>query len=163
MKSAGLTALVVLVLDLVTKHLALERLLPGRPVPVIDGFFALTLVMNPGLAFGMLAGTPAGWRWLVALLSIGALAVLAVVGLRMLPTGGRLTPLALGLIFGGAVGNLIDRARFGAVVDFLDFYWRGYHWPAFNVADASISVGVVLLALRMLAAPTSSSTSSASR
>jgi signal peptidase II len=158
-RSAGLTALVVLVLDLITKHLALERLPPGRPVLVIDGFFSLTLVMNPGLAFGMLAGTPAGWRWLVALLSIAALAVLAVVGLRMLPTGGPLTPLALGLIFGGAVGNLIDRARFGAVVDFLDFYWRGYHWPAFNVADASISVGVVVLALRMLAAPASSSSS----
>lgn len=157
MKAAGLTAVVVLVLDLLTKHLALERLPPGRPVHVIDGFFSLTLVMNPGLAFGMLAGTPAGWRWLVALLSIGALTVLAVVGLRMLPTGGRFTPLALGLIFGGAVGNLIDRARFGAVVDFLDFSWRGYHWPAFNVADASISVGVVLLALRMLLAPASSS------
>jgi signal peptidase II len=156
-KAAGLTAVVILVLDLLTKHLALERLPPGRPVHVIDGFFSLTLVMNPGLAFGMLAGTPAGWRWLVALLSIGALTVLAVVGLRMLSTGGRFTPLALGLIFGGAVGNLIDRARFGAVVDFLDFYWRGYHWPAFNVADASISVGVVLLALRMLLAPASPS------
>jgi signal peptidase II len=152
-RAAGLTAVVVLVLDLVTKHLVLERLAPGRPVRVIDGIFSLTLVMNPGLAFGMLSETPTGWRWLVALLSIGALVVLAVVGLRMLPTGGRLTPFALGLIFGGAVGNLIDRARFGAVVDFLDFYWRGYHWPAFNVADASISVGVVLLALRMLAAP----------
>ena len=157
MRAAGLTAVVVLVLDLLTKHLALERLPPGRPVHVVDGFFSLTLVMNPGLAFGMLAGTPAGWRWLVALLSIGALTVLAVVGLRMLPTGGRFTPLALGLIFGGAVGNLIDRARFGAVVDFLDFYWRGYHWPAFNVADASISVGVALLALRMFLAPASSS------
>jgi len=156
-KAAGLTAVVILVLDLLTKHLALERLPPGRPVHVIDGFFSLTLVMNPGLAFGMLAGTPAGWRWLVALLSIGALTVLAFVGLRMLPTGGRFTQLALGLIFGGAVGNLIDRARFGAVVDFLDFYWRGYHWPAFNVADASISVGVVLLALRMLLAPASPS------
>jgi signal peptidase II len=74
----------------------------------------------------------------------------------MLPAGGRLTPLALGLIFGGAVGNLIDRARFGAVVDFFDFYWRGYHWPAFNVADAAISTGVALLALRMLAAPSPS-------
>jgi signal peptidase II len=158
-KSAALTAVVVLVLDLVTKHLALARLSPGRPVSVIDGFFSLTLVMTPGLAFGMRAGTPPGWRWLVALLSIGALAVLARVGLRMLPTGGRFTPLALGLIFGGAVGNLIDRARFGAVVDFLDFYWRGYHWPAFNVPDASISVGVVLLALRMLAAPVSPSSS----
>jgi signal peptidase II len=154
-KSAAAIALAVLVLDALTKHLALSRLTFARPVPVIEGFFSLTLVMNPGLAFGMLAGTPAGWRWLVSLLSIGALAVLAVVGMRMLPEGGRLTPLALGLIFGGAVGNLIDRARFGAVVDFLDFYWRGYHWPAFNVADASISVGVALLALRMVAAPSS--------
>jgi signal peptidase II len=57
---------------------------------------------------------------------------------------------SLGLIFGGAAGNLVDRVRFGAVVDFLDFYWRAYHWPAFNVADSAISVGVTLLALRML-------------
>jgi signal peptidase II len=152
-KAAAATALAVLILDVVSKHVALGRLPLGRPVPVIEGFFSLTLVMNPGLAFGMLAETPAGWRWLVALLSIAALAVLGVVGLRMLPGGGRVTPVALGLIFGGAIGNLIDRARFGAVVDFLDFYWRGYHWPAFNVADASISVGVVLLALRMLTSP----------
>jgi signal peptidase II len=156
-RAAAATALVVLVLDVVTKYVVLQGLPLGRPVPVIEGFFSLTLVMNPGLAFGMLAETPAGWRWLVALLSIGALAVLAVLGLRMLPTGGRLTPLALGLIFGGAVGNLIDRARFGAVVDFLDFHWRGYHWPAFNVADSAISVGVALLALRMLTAPAPSS------
>ena len=153
MTAAATTALAVLLLDLATKYWALQRLPPGIPLPLIDGLFSLTLVMNPGLAFGMLAGMPAGWRWLVALLSIGALAVLAMVGLRMLPGGGRLTPLALGLIFGGAVGNLIDRARFGAVVDFLDFHWRGYHWPAFNAADSAITVGVTLLALRMLAAP----------
>ena len=151
MKAAGLTAIVVLLLDLVTKYLALERLAPGRPVHLIDAFFSLTLVLNPGLAFGMLAETPAGWRWLVALLSIGALAVLAVVGLRMLPTGGRITPLALGLIFGGAVGNLIDRGRFGAVIDFIDVYYRAYHWPAFNAADSAITVGVALLALRLVA------------
>jgi signal peptidase II len=59
------------------------------------------------------------------------------------------------MIFGGAVGNLIDRARFGAVVDFLDLYWRGYHWPAFNVADSAITVGVTLLAFQMLTAPSS--------
>ena len=141
MKAAGLTAVVILVLDLLTKHLALERLPPGRPVHVIDGFFSLTLVMNPGLAFGMLAGTPAGWRWLVALLSIGALTVLAFVGLRMLPTGGRFTPLALGLIFGGAVGNLIDRVAHGAVTDFIKLPG----WPAFNVADISITFGVLVL------------------
>ena len=157
MTSAALTALAVLVLDQLTKLRALQTLAPGRPVPVIDSFFSLTLVMNPGLAFGMLSTTPSGWRWLVALLSIGALAVLAVVGLRMLPGGGRLTPLALGLIFGGAVGNLIDRGRFGAVVDFLAFYWRAYHWPAFNAADSAITIGVALLALRLLTAPSSSS------
>ena len=157
MTAAAATALGVLVLDQLAKYCALQRLPLGRPSTVIDGFFSLTLVLNPGLAFGMLASTPTGWRWLVALLSIGALAVLAVVGLRMLPGGGRLTPLALGLIFGGAVGNLIDRGRFGAVVDFLDFYWRGYHWPAFNVADSAITVGVALLALRMLTAPSASS------
>jgi signal peptidase II len=123
---------------------------------VLDSLFSLTLVMNPGLAFGMLGGMPAGWRWVVALLSIGALGILAMVGLRMLPAGGWLTPVALGMIFGGAVGNLIDRGRFGAVIDFLDFYWRGYHWPAFNVADSAITVGVALLAFQMLRAPSPS-------
>jgi signal peptidase II len=144
------TALVVLVLDQVSKLAALRGLVLGVPVPVADGFFSLTLVMNPGLAFGMLASTPTAWRWVVALLSIGALSILAVVGVRLLPTGGWATRVALGFIFGGAVGNLIDRGRFGAVVDFLDFYWRDYHWPAFNVADSAISVGVALLALRLL-------------
>jgi len=147
---AAWTALVVLVLDQITKLLALGHLAPGFPVPVVDGFFSLTLVMNPGLAFGMLSSTPTAWRWIVALLSIGALALLASVGVRLLPTGGWPTRVALGLIFGGAVGNLLDRGRFGAVVDFLDFYWRGYHWPAFNVADSGISVGVALLALRIV-------------
>ena len=144
------TALAVLILDQLTKFLAVNRLVPGVPVSVVDGFFSLTLVMNPGLAFGMLSSMPTAWRWVVALLSMAALAALTVVGARLLPSGGWLTRLALGLIFGGAVGNLIDRGRFGAVMDFLDFYWRGYHWPAFNVADSAISVGVALLALRIL-------------
>ena len=144
------TAVAVLILDQITKVVALDRLPPGTPVPVIDGFFSLTLVMNPGLAFGMLSSTPAAWRWVVAALSIGALTVLAMVGVRLLADGGWPTRLALGLVFGGAVGNLIDRGRFGAVVDFLDFYWRAYHWPAFNVADSAITVGVALLSVRIL-------------
>jgi signal peptidase II len=150
---AGATAILVLVLDQLTKLLALERLAPGIPVGVVDGFFSLTLVLNPGLAFGMLSSTPTAWRWTVAVLSMGALAVLGVVGLRLMAAGGWMTHLGLGLIFGGAVGNLVDRGRFGAVVDFLDFYWRGYHWPAFNVADSAISVGVGLLALHILRPP----------
>jgi signal peptidase II len=106
--------------------------------------------MNPGLAFGLLGTIEPAWRWIVAALSIIALIVLARVALRVLPTGGVIGVVAIGLIFGGAVGNLIDRARFGAVVDFVDVYWRSWHWPAFNVADSAISVGVVLLALRLL-------------
>lgn len=144
---------IVVILDQAVKWLALRRLGPGVPVNVIDGFFSLTLVMNPGLAFGMLGTMPRGWRWVVALLSIAALAVLASLATRLLPEGGRVAAVAIGMIFGGAAGNLIDRGRFGAVVDFLDFYWRGYHWPAFNVADSAISVGVGLLAVRMMLTP----------
>ncbi len=144
---------IVVILDQAAKWLALRHLPPGLPVSVIDGVFSLTLVMNPGLAFGMLGTVPSGWRWVVALLSIGALTVLAMLARRLLPEGGPVAAVAIGMIFGGAAGNLIDRARFGAVVDFLDFYWHGWHWPAFNVADSAISVGVALLALRMLTAP----------
>ena len=144
---------VILVLDQLTKAIALRRLALGVPVPVTEGVFSLTLVMNPGLAFGMLSGAPDGWRWIAGLLSLVALVILSVIAARLLPTGGVWTALSLGLVFGGAAGNLIDRVRFGAVVDFLDFYWRGYHWPAFNVADSAITVGVGLLALRMTLTP----------
>ena len=122
----------IVALDQITKLIALGRLL------------------NPGLAFGLLGSIPPAWRWVVAALSLVALAVLARVALRVLPTGGWPGRLAIGLIFGGAVGNLIDRARFGAVVDFVDVHWRGWHWPAFNVADSAITVGVALLALRLM-------------
>jgi signal peptidase II len=155
MRLALAVGLAVLALDQATKALALSRLSPGVPVPLVDGLLALTLVMNPGLAFGLLATVPPGWRWVVALLSLAALSALAVLAARLLPTGGRSAALALGLIFGGAVGNLIDRWRFGAVVDFIDVYWGAYHWPAFNVADSAISVGVAFLALRLLVAPPS--------
>lgn len=150
MKLVAIVALAVLVLDQATKFLALARLSPGLPVPLVEGLLALTLVMNPGLAFGIFAATPPGWRWLVALLSICALSALASLSARLLPAGGWLASLSLGLIFGGAVGNLVDRGRFGAVVDFIDFHWQGYHWPAFNVADSAISVGVGLLATQLL-------------
>ena len=140
----------VLLLDQATKLLALARLSPGHPVSVVDGFLALTLVLNPGLAFGMLGTVPPGWRWVVALLSLAALCALGLLALQLLPGGGWSEAFPLGLIFGGALGNLVDRWRFGAVVDFVDVYWRAYHWPAFNVADSAISVGVALLALRLL-------------
>ena len=143
-------AAVIVVLDQITKLIALSRLILGTPVTLVDGFLALTLVMNPGLAFGLLAGIPASWRWVVGLLSLVALVVLLRVALRILPSGGWREQSAIGLIFGGAVGNLIDRTRFGAVVDFVDVYVRDWHWPAFNVADSAITVGVAALALVVL-------------
>ena len=145
----------VVALDQVTKAIVLDRLPLGVPMTVVDNLVALTLVMNPGLAFGLLGSIPRGWRWVVAALSLVALAVLARVALRVLPAGGWVGRVAIGLIFGGAVGNLIDRARFGAVVDFVDVHWRGWHWPAFNVADSAITIGVALLALRLVTERTS--------
>ena len=76
--------------------------------------------------------------------------LLVRVALRILPRGGFADHGAIGLIFGGAIGNLIDRARFGAVIDFVDVHYRGWHWPAFNVADSAITVGVTVLAIRLL-------------
>ena len=150
MKSVLAVALAVAAIDQMTKVIVLGRLVPGVPVDVIEGFVDLTLVMNPGLAFGLIGGVPAPWRWIVAVLSLVALVVLARVALRVLPSGGWRSVVAIGFIFGGAVGNLVDRARFGAVVDFVDVHVRGYHWPAFNVADSAITVGVALLAFRLL-------------
>ena len=143
-------AAVVVILDQITKLIVLQRLVPGVPIVLVDGFLAFTLVMNTGLAFGLLAGIPAGWRWLVGLFSLVALVVLLRVALRILPSGGWREQAAIGLIFGGAIGNLIDRTRFGAVVDFVDVYVRDWHWPAFNVADSAITVGVAALALGVM-------------
>ena len=161
MTAVLLLAAAVVVLDQIAKAVALARLVPGLPVVLIDHWLSLTLVMNPGLAFGLLGTVPPAWRWLVAALSLVALLVLARVALRVLPTGGWPGRLAIGLIFGGAVGNLIDRGRFGAVVDFVDVHWRGWHWPAFNVADSAITVGVALLALRLITDRTPAETAGA--
>jgi signal peptidase II len=153
MTAVLLIAAIVVIIDQATKAMVLARLAPGVPIPLVDGLLALTLVFNPGLAFGLLAGLPVAWRWLVVVLSLGALAMLARVAMRILTPGGVLDRLAVGLVFGGAVGNLVDRARFGAVVDFVDLHYRGWHWPAFNAADSAITIGVTLLALRLFFRP----------
>lgn len=149
----------VIILDQVSKALALRHLRPGVSFHLIDGVLALRLGLNTGLAFGLLAGLDESWRWVVSVVSIGALIVLARVASRILPTGGWLARIGLGLVFGGAVGNLIDRARFGAVVDFVDVYWQAYHWPAFNTADSAITLGVVLLAATLIREQAATSTS----
>src|SRR4029077_4498155 len=99
----------VVALAQVAKVMVLDRLPLGVPVHLIDDLLSFTLVMNPGLAFGLLGTVPRAWRWMVAGLSLVALAVLARVALRVLPAGGPIGRVAIGLIFGGAVGNLIDR------------------------------------------------------
>jgi len=142
-------AAAVFVLDQLTKAWALVRLDAAHPVVVVPGLLDLTLVLNPGVAFGLFAGVPPDWRWLVTLFSLGALALLCSLAFRIVPDGGWLGRLALGLVFGGAAGNLLDRWRLGAVVDFVDVHWRGYHWPAFNLADSAITVGVLLLAAEL--------------
>lgn len=145
-----LGAITVIVLDQITKAIITEKLFMYGSHKVIDGFFNLVYVMNPGAAFGFLAGTPEIFRYLF-FIGITLLAVLLIIYYILKSKQERLpVVISLTLIFGGAVGNLIDRIRFGAVVDFLDFYIGTWHWPAFNVADSAISVGAVLMIWEML-------------
>ena len=141
-----------LALDQITKSLVVATLSFTDRVSVIEGFFYLTHVRNPGAAFSLFADAPAEIR---APFFIGT--TLIAIGLiisfyRKLSPGDRLSALALGLILGGAVGNLLDRLVYGAVVDFLRLQlWAGYTWPDFNVADSSIVVGVALLVIELFA------------
>jgi signal peptidase II len=141
-------AAAVIALDQLTKHLVVQRFKLHESVRVIPGFFDLTYVRNPGAAFGFLAGATGAWRS-IFFITVSAVALVVIVAL-VRQTRDRLPLLAFGLIGGGAVGNLIDRVRFGEVVDFIDWFYRTYHWPTFNIADSAISIGVGLLAIDML-------------
>ena len=144
--------LIVLVLDLATKIAIDMHLSYADRIPVIPGFFYLTHVRNTGAAFGLFSDAPQVYR-LAFFISVSLIAVGIIISFfRKLSPGDRLAALALGLILGGAVGNLIDRIFRQEVVDFLHFrLWRGYSWPDFNVADSAIVVGVGLLVLELLA------------
>ena len=132
-------------LDVLTKYLVTRHLVFSDRVEVVEGFFYLTHVRNPGAAFGLFATWHSEWR-LGFFIGISLLALGIVVSFfRKLAPGDRLSALALGFISGGAVGNLIDRIAYGEVIDFLDVYYEGWHWPAFNVADSAISVGAAIL------------------
>ncbi len=139
--AVGSTVAAVVLLDQVTKALVAHYIEPNRAVEVIPGLFNIVYWTNPGAAFGIFRSGGALRTVLLSAMSIVALAVVAVLLRR---SRDRLTTLALSLIAGGAVGNLIDRARFGEVVDFLDFYIGRHHWPAFNVADSAITVGALM-------------------
>lgn len=117
---------------------------------VIPGFFNLVYLRNSGAAFSLLASADGAWKqWFFIAVAVGALGFILFLFKQYCASNMTYT-IALGLIGGGAVGNLIDRLRFGSVVDFLDFYVSGHHWPAFNVADSAICVGVGLFLYRNL-------------
>jgi signal peptidase II len=143
-------AALIVILDQATKALVRAKLPLHESVTVIPGLFDLTHVRNTGAAFGMLNNIEFAYKplvmVLVALVALGAVAAYAFT----LPPSQRVARFGLALILGGAIGNLIDRATTGFVVDFVDVYWRGLHFWAFNVADSAITVGVVLMLLDVL-------------
>ncbi len=138
----ALAALLV-ALDLWTKHLASQNLELYRP-QAVTAWLNLTLAHNEGAAFSFLAGAGGWQRWFFSAVAV-VVSVVLMVWLKRLPHRARLLPVALTLVLGGALGNLVDRVRQGYVVDFIDIHYQGWHWPAFNVADSVIVTGVVLL------------------
>lgn len=145
-----LIAVAIILLDQATKQVIVRALRLGQGVPIIPGFFDIVFVMNPGAAFSFLATLPDSVRNpFFIIVSVTAVILIIVYHTRHLQQH-ALASLSLSLILGGAVGNLIDRLRYGMVVDFLLVHVYQYHWPAFNVADSAISVGVGLMLLDML-------------
>ncbi|MCB0333470.1 MAG: signal peptidase II [Bdellovibrionales bacterium] len=144
----SLSVFLVAFLDQWTKYLIVTSLTLGEQIEIIPGFFNLTLAYNPGAAFGMMADLPDGTRQLV--LAGVTLLALCVVFYFLAKDYYHdvVAQSALGLILGGALGNIIDRVRIGVVVDFLDVYLKNYHWPSFNVADSAICIGVGILVFR---------------
>lgn len=137
----------VLVLDQITKWLILDLVMQPPRVIEVTPFFNLVMVWNRGVSFGMFAGEADVVRWVLIAVAL-AITALMLVWLRRADR--RFVATALGLVIGGAIGNVVDRLRFGAVADFLDLHLLGYHWPAFNVADAGITIGVALLVVDSL-------------
>ena len=145
-----LTVAVLIVIDQVTKYFIHTGMALHESIPVIPGFFSITYIRNPGAAFGFLAGASPTFRYVffigVTLAAIG----LILHYLRTYAADDQLLTISLGMILSGAVGNLIDRVRFGEVIDFLDVYLGTSHWPAFNVADSAISVGAFILFIHLI-------------
>ncbi|MEJ1298344.1 MAG: signal peptidase II [Candidatus Sedimenticola sp. (ex Thyasira tokunagai)] len=137
-------SLVIIVFDQVSKQLAETMMLAYETVPVMP-FFNLTLAYNEGAAFSFLSDQGGWQRWLFVVLA--TVVTLVLVGWLARLRDERILAISLALVIGGAVGNLIDRLLFGHVIDFLDVYYGTWHWPAFNIADSAITIGVVLLLL----------------
>jgi len=139
-----LLALGVLIADQMTKWWAQMSLPMAQPIKVTD-FLNWFLIYNPGAAFSFLSQAGGWQRWFFTV--IGIVAAIVIIWLLQKNTHDRPFCLALSLIFGGAIGNVIDRLLYGAVVDFIDVHYDGWHWPAFNVADSAISIGATLIVI----------------
>lgn len=145
----ALVSLAVVVLDQWTKWLVEVHLPEGAAHPVIPGFFHLVHVRNTGVAFGLFSSDTGSTSWLLTILGFVALAAVAAY-FWLTPGHDLLLLTALSLVAGGAVGNLLDRIAAGGVTDFLDVFVGVHHWPAFNVADSAISIGIALMVLETL-------------
>ncbi len=144
-----LLALIIFTLDQISKWWVVSVVdLPTQRVVEITGFFNLAMVWNHGVSFGMFSE-----HQQPLLLSAVAVAIVCVLLIWLAKSHDKLLTWGIGLIIGGAIGNIIDRLRFGAVVDFLDFHAFGFHWPAFNIADSCIFIGVVVLCIQSMMQP----------
>ena len=141
-------SIVVVILDQSSKLWIDSNMTLYERLPLIDGFFDLTLAYNPGAAFSFLADAGGWQRWFFTILST-VVTLILVVWLKRLQAHEKITAVALALIIGGAIGNLIDRIAYGHVIDFLLVYYQQWSWPAFNVADSAISIGVILMLLAL--------------
>lgn len=136
-------------LDIITKLLIVRNMMLYEPIPIIPNFLNITYHRNPGVAFGLFADLPFN-HYFFSAISVIALIILTL-AFRYASKEGKIIQVALSLLMGGALGNLIDRVRFGAVIDFIQVHWYyKYYWPAFNVADSAICIGVTLLIIDML-------------
>ena len=143
----AIISVVILALDQATKLYVDANFRLHESMPVIRGFFNLTYVRNKGAAFGILADNAVRIPFFITVSIVAMLGILWY--LNRIRNDQKLTVFSLSLVFAGAFGNLIDRVRLGEVIDFLDVFWQRYHWPAFNVADSAITVGVTLLLIDM--------------
>jgi signal peptidase II len=135
------TAVTLVILDQVTKYLVTARLRINEVIEVVPGLFNIVLYRNPGAAFSVF--NTGGYLRTLFLIAVSVVA-LVIIFVLIWQSKDTLMSFALSMVAGGAAGNLIDRVRYGSVIDFLDFYAGNYHWPAFNVADSAITVGVIL-------------------
>src|SRR4030042_3246890 len=142
---ASIIALAVVILDQYTKYLIAQHLPLHHSIPVIKPFLTILHTRNKGIAFGIFSGQVSTAQ--TVLLILTSLAAIAFIFYLLSGLGTRClyATITLALILGGAIGNLIDRIRWGEVIDFIDLHWYNYHWPAFNCADSAISIGLVLL------------------